>query len=384
VPIFRLAPPPAVGLRLEGDRPLSVKSILDEPDDRQRVLEQAPIGVMLFSSHEGEIVYANPAAVRITGQPLEGPAPMRAHPELHGLRYPDGRPIPVEDLPSWRALRGQVVTGFEMIVTRPDRTPVPISVSASPLREGGRIHGAVAYVEDISDRKELDRLREEHLAVVAHDLRNPIQALLLAVGNLMSRQEEGVARASVSQLQAMQRSLDRLSKLIRHLSDAALIGSGRMALDLHPLALPGVIAALVESIRPALGEHPISIQVQGEPPPILGDPLRIEQIAANLLENAGKHSPPGSAITVGLRCEDGGVLLTVTDQGPGVAPEDLPWLFDRFYQAKRAREKKSGLGLGLYITRGLVEAHRGRVWVDSVPGKGSTFNVWLPAAASSR
>jgi len=345
------------------------------------VLEQAPIGVLLFSSHDGEIVYANPAALRIIGQPLEGPAPMRAHPDLYGLRYHDGGPIPAEELPSWKALHGQVVTGFEMLVVRPDRMPVAISVSASPLRQGDSINGAVAYIEDISDRKELDRLREEHLAVVAHDLRNPIQALLLGVGSLMAHQEGGVTRASVAQLQGMRRAIDRLSGMIQHLSDAALIGSGRVTLDLRPLALPAAIAALVESMRPTLGEHPVNIEVRGKPPPILGDRLRIDQIAANLLENACKYSPLGAPITVEIRCaDDGGAWLAVTDQGPGVAPEDLPLLFDRFYQAKRAREQKTGLGLGLYITRGLVEAHGGRIRVDSVPGKGSTFQVWLPPA----
>jgi signal transduction histidine kinase len=113
---------------------------------------------------------------------------------------------------------------------------------------------------------------------------------------------------------------------------------------------------------------------------VLADPARFDQIFTNLLENAAKYSAPASAIRVVIEGADHGVTVTVEDRGPGIAAVELPRLFDRFYQAPRARAQKSGLGLGLYIVKGLVDAQGGRIWVESEPGEGSRFHVWLPAA----
>jgi signal transduction histidine kinase len=113
---------------------------------------------------------------------------------------------------------------------------------------------------------------------------------------------------------------------------------------------------------------------------VLADPDRLERILMNLLTNALKYSAPGTPVTVALARRDGQVVTAVSDQGPGIPPDELPHLFERYYRARETRERKEGLGLGLYITKGLVEAHGGRLWVESQVGKGSTFSFSLPAA----
>lgn len=122
------------------------------------------------------------------------------------------------------------------------------------------------------------------------------------------------------------------------------------------------------------------VVVNGEPPAVSADPLRLEQVVTNLLENAAKYSDAGTPIRIIIEPSGRGATLSVEDRGPGISPEELPRLFDRYFQTQRARTKRRGLGLGLFITKGLVEAHGGAITVDSVPGAGSTFRVWLPAA----
>lgn len=139
----------------------------------------------------------------------------------------------------------------------------------------------------------------------------------------------------------------------------------------------------MDRIGPTLGPHRVDIRVEASPPPVHVDPTRLDQILTNLVENAAKYSGEGMPISIRIRREDAGVGLAVEDRGPGIPPEELPKLFDRFYQAKRARERKSGLGLGLYITKGLVEAHGGRIRVESEVGRGSVFSVWLPASSGA-
>ena len=116
---------------------------------------------------------------------------------------------------------------------------------------------------------------------------------------------------------------------------------------------------------------------------VLVDPARFDQVLINLIENAAKYSPQGTPIQVTIEGAQGGAVVTVEDRGAGIAADDLPRLFDRFYQAPRARSHNSGLGLGLYIAKGLVECHGGRIWVDSRPGQGSRFHVWMPAGGET-
>jgi signal transduction histidine kinase len=233
-----------------------------------------------------------------------------------------------------------------------------------------------------TSHQHVERLREEFAAVVAHDLRSPIQAILLHLEVMLDEAQGETAAIPVERLHRLEQTARRLGQMVSDLLDATRIEAVRLRVSAQPLRLSDALCAIVERIRPTLGAHPVEVRADGSPV-VMVDPARLEQIATNLLENAAKYSAPGSPIRIHIGPSRGGGTLAIEDAGQGIAADELPRLFDRFYQAKRARKMKSGLGLGLYIVKGLVEAHGGRIAVESEVGRGSTFTIWLPAASGA-
>jgi PAS domain S-box-containing protein len=342
----------------------------------QAVVEHAPYGLAYFPADpEGE-PFGNPAAIRMLGHITRADNPDRTY----ELKDTAGRRMRAEELPVHRALREGAVINVEAVIERRDGARFHGQISAAPVQSSSGVKlGAVVVYHDISARKELERVREEFAAVVAHDLRTPIQSVLMQIELLLSQATGGASTVPVATLQTMKRNGYRLERLTRDLLEASRIDAHHVVLDRRRVDLPELVSALVSQIQSALGTHAISVEIAGDPPLISADPLRIEQILTNLLENSSKYSSEGAPIRLIVAGENDGATLSIEDRGPGIAPEELPRLFDRYYQTSKARGGKSGVGLGLYITRGLVEAHGGRITVESTPGAGSTFRIWLPA-----
>jgi PAS domain S-box-containing protein len=343
----------------------------------ETVVQQAPNGIVYFPAHPDGDVLGNPAADRMLGRLTRGDDPTRTY----SLKHPDGRPFAVDDLPSLRALREEAVINVEVVIERDDGRVTPALVSAAPLRsESGVKLGAVVIFQDITALKQLQHLRQDFMALVAHDLRTPLQSVLLHLETIIQRAVGGAASVPLSALQVMKRNSQRIDRLVRDLLDASQVDSRGIHLDLVRVSLPQLASSIVSQVAGALGTHTAVVAVTGDPPAVLADPIRLEQVVTNLLENAAKYSKAGTHIRILIEPAGRGAALTVEDHGPGIAPEELPRLFDRYFQTQRARAKRRGLGLGLFIAKGLVEAHGGTISVASVPGTGSTFRIWLPAA----
>jgi signal transduction histidine kinase len=233
-------------------------------------------------------------------------------------------------------------------------------------------------------QRRLASLHDELSAVIAHDMRSPISSMLLQIDLLMERGDSAPEQLFVptAAIERLRRAAQRLSRMAEDLLDASRIELGRIALERRSVSLRDAVGSLVAQLEPTFAGRTVAIDAQPDAPTVFADPLRLDEIVTNLLENAAKYSQPGKPITVQIQRDGGGSTITVTDEGTGITSDELPKLFDRFFQAKRLRSKKAGLGLGLYITKGLVEAHGGRIWVDSVPGQGSQFHVWLPSEAN--
>ena len=228
--------------------------------------------------------------------------------------------------------------------------------------------------------KELDKLKGDFVNAVSHDLRTPLTSILGYAefledeigGALTAQQQEFVSQIA--------KSTKRLEGMVNDLLDFARLDAGTFRLHCEDADLVGRVRDLVDSLRPQAEEHGLTLQLELPRGPLMRvlDPQRIDRVLANLIGNALKFTPEGGRIVVSLAEDGEGLLCEVADTGIGIAPEDLPKLFQRFSQLEAGARMKSGTGLGLSISKAQVEAHGGRIGVRSVPGKGSTFWFRLP------
>jgi PAS domain S-box-containing protein len=226
--------------------------------------------------------------------------------------------------------------------------------------------------------KDLEQLRSAVAAAVVHDFRSPLHAILLQLELLATRIGEDASAQSV--VDSIRWDVTRLVRLTTDMLDATRVAIEDVPLMREVVDLGAIVARIADGMRPRLAPHPVELRVRPVPP-VSVDPARIEQIVQNLLDNAAKYSPEHAPIGIDIEPHAGGACIRVTDRGSGIAPNDLPRLFDRFFQTHTARELGKGFGLGLFIAKGLVLAHGGRIDVESELGRGSEFRVWFPGTA---
>jgi signal transduction histidine kinase len=350
-----------------------------ERDVYRSIMEHAPVG-LAFSSPDGDFQLINAALRRWGERGGRLPARVRDVPEHLDLHWPDGRKVTPEEYEQLNREAGQ--NGFEAEARGPGAKSAWCWLSFAPVRaEGDECPlGTVAIVRDISAEHAIRQLREETVAVIAHDLRNPITAMRLSLESaLRSRDDqEECVRVPAAALERCVRNAKRLGEMVAELLDAAQVELGKLPLEREEVDLGKFVAELVSDLLPSLRGHEVGVDIAPVPIAAFIDRRRIAQVVTNLLDNASKYARPGTPIRVTLREDDGAALLSVADRGAGISPDALPKLFDRFFQAHRARQQSGGLGLGLYITKGIVDAHGGELTVESVPDVGSTFHVRLP------
>ncbi|MGK4008301.1 PAS domain S-box protein [Sorangium sp. So ce1036] len=356
-------------VRAEEERERLLAQLGAERRTLQAVFDHAPVPLVLIERNGAERVIANLHAIELA----EG-TPERS--QFAGrVRRPDGTPVALDELPSSRALRGETISDEEHVITRTDGSCRTILIAAAPLRDGaGAIVGALVAAKDISPLKELERRREEWTSVVAHDLRQPISTIVLKA-SVLARQPQCSDKAGHILASAMQ-----INRMITDLLDASRLESRRLELTRVEVDLPALARATVERAADATRGHRVDVEVLGEVPPLTADPGRLEQVLTNLLSNAARYGTPGAPIRIAVGRRGGEVLVAVENEGKDIAPEELPTLFARYYRTREAKAGSAvGVGLGLYIVRGLIEAHGGRVWAESASGK-TTFQFTLPLA----
>jgi signal transduction histidine kinase len=225
------------------------------------------------------------------------------------------------------------------------------------------------------------QLRDQVMGVVAHDLRNPLSTILTQVW-AMERHGPEPERRSLKPLEVIQRAAKRMNRLIQDLLDVARMEAGQLTIERARLSAVELITEAVDMQKPLASSSSIELRVEvdADVPDVLGDRDRLLQVFENLIGNAIKFTKTGGRITAGAASRDDEVVFWVADTGCGIASENLPRVFDRFWQATRAGRK--GAGLGLPITQGIVEAHGGRIWVESEFGRGSTFFFTIPKVSA--
>ncbi|MCL5264820.1 MAG: ATP-binding protein [Chloroflexi bacterium] len=344
-----------------------------------RTLSASMQDALFVADVRGNVVDVNPAALSMMGfeSKEEALRPIRELWELLQLRDPSGRRLTIEECALTRALAGETFINIETIARTLDGRDIIVSESGAPVRDRrGNIIAAAVVDRDITATKQREQLREEFISVVAHDLRAPI-TVISGYADLLLRQDLRLPEQATRSLQNIKTGARRLATMVSDLLDASRIETKRLILAKEEIHLPDLVDDVVERLREMLGNHPLRVAARDPVPPLQADPSRVEQILTNLLTNAAKYSPEGTEILVDIELRQQDVVVSVIDRGYGIAPEDLPHIFDRYYRARLARPRE-GLGLGLYITKGLVEAHGGRIWAESELGKGSKFSFTLP------
>jgi signal transduction histidine kinase len=326
----------------------------------------------VFIAPSGQILRRNQAAEAFTATYLpQGKAGV-----VPCLPY-TSTPIPLEDLPAFRAFSGCAVANFAHDLLLPDERRVPLMVHAAPVTVGDEIVAAVITYQDISAFREIDHAKDEFLAVLSHELQTPLTSMLGFTELALEQDTLEMYRRAVP---IIQRNAKRQARLVNELLDMSRLLQG--CLDCRPAAtdLGHLAMTMVEQMLPGADVAGVTLAMQPAHValPVHADAKRLLTCIEHLLGNSIKFTPPGGRVTVTCHAEDGHALLTVADTGRGIDPAHLGLLFRPFQQVDRD-EAAGGLGLGLAVVRGYVEWHGGTVWAASPgPGQGSTFILRLP------
>jgi len=246
-----------------------------------------------------------------------------------------------------------------------------------------RLHWGSALRESeahVAAEREAQCLKEEFLALISHEFRTPLTSIM---GHIEALGEAGLNGTIGWRLGVVNRNAQRLLRLVDDVLLLTRSDSGQLQLRRSDLDLAELIRQCVEEAAPQAGDKQVALNVAlQEVPPVHGDPARIGQLLTNLVSNAIKFTPAGGSVRLALEVGGPAVLVSVADSGPGIPADEQPRLFERFYRSQSSESAgEPGNGLGLAIAKAIVEAHSGRIWVDSAPGRGATFRFELPGAA---
>lgn len=336
---------------------------------------------VLMVSH-GRVAHTNRAFARLVGRPREvlvGSPITQVHEALAGALADATMLAPqVIALQGGETLRDQVRFVFpERLIC--ERTVAPV------LDRTDRVLGHVVIYRDVTKEAEAAAAKDEFVSIVSHELRTPLTSIKTSL-DLLQRGAAGDVPEDMAELvDVALRNLERLIRLVNDLLDLSRIQSGRIVAELTPVSATEAAARAHEAVRAFADDRGVTLQSEFHQRPIavMGDADRLEQVFVNLLANAVKFSPPGGVVGLTGRIEGDAALFEVSDQGPGIPADQLETIFDRFSQLEMAATRShGGAGLGLPISRGIVEHLGGALWAESAPGKGSHFYVRLPLATN--
>jgi PAS domain S-box-containing protein len=360
---------------------------------RYHLLSERARDIMLFIRPDGQIVEANAAAIVAYGYE-------RATLLTKNIRDLCD-PLTAADFASQLAQVDSPGRLFTTIQRRNNGSTFPVEVSLSGAAIGGE-HLLLSIIRDITERRQAEleriellerehaaraaaeaavRIRDTFLSTAAHELKTPLTVLLGNIQLLQRRQHQAatLAERDGRLLGVVGEQAARLNRLIGVMLDISRLQTGQLTILRTPLDIGALVRRVADDVRPTLQQHTLTCKLPGTPLMIAGDELRLEQVLQNLLSNAMKYSPRGGPITVQVEQQGEAVCIAVADQGIGIPQENLPKLFERFYRADNVDPQQiSGMGIGLYVVRAIIELHGGQVGVVSPEEGGSIFTVYLP------
>ncbi|GGH16903.1 hypothetical protein GCM10011586_39070 [Silvibacterium dinghuense] len=351
---------------------------------RESILESVGDGIYGLDM-EGRIVFVNRAGAQLLGFTPEEMQGQPIHRLIHHSRA-DGMPYPESQCPVLATLhRAGPVRVRGDVFWKKDGMSIPVEYVACPLTHDGRTTGAVVAFQDVTERRQLDRMKDEFISTVSHELRTPLTSLRAALGLLSSGALAERPDRAEQMLDLAISNCNRLVFLVNDILDFERIGAGRLHLDCAEISAEELLREAVQRQAASASRAGLRFRVDAEPVRLWVDGGRIQQALSRLLANAIKFSPPNTEIAVRAQAvNEKEALIEVRDHGRGIPPEMLDSIFDRFRQGDASDSRASGgTGLGLALCRGLVNLHGGRIWAESTVGLGSSFFLTLPRAVSA-
>jgi signal transduction histidine kinase len=300
-----------------------------------------------------------------------------------------------------QALNNKVVTNQELTIGESSETvPITLNISAAPLHDASGIAkrpiGVVAVLNDVTSIKQVERLKDDFVSVVSHELRTPLTAIKGYTQHLVRRVERRLRKArtvpenstlvnelpesyDLHSLNIVQSQTEHLERLVNDLLDLSQVQWGKLNLHYETFYLADVLAESVRSAQASAELHTVYLDIQAQGTTIMADRMRVEQVIGNILDNAIKYSPHGGKVTVRLENRDKEYLMSIIDEGIGVSAEQFDHIFERFYRVHNTSiQQYSGIGLGLYVAKAIINGHGGQIWFTNNQSNGSTFHFTLP------
>ncbi|MBV9228381.1 MAG: PAS domain S-box protein [Chloroflexi bacterium] len=351
------------------------------------VKEQGRLSAIFQHSAEGiltvdnalRIIDFNPAMERLTGW-RESEVLGRFYFEVLRPKDRQGNDLGLNDSPILQAFAGQTVVNREMVISARDGQHFDASITASCVRSvWGEPMNGILNVRDMTREREQEEQRSTFISVISHELQTPIAIIKGYASTLARTDVQFDSEAVRSRLVAIEEEADRLNKLVGNLLYASRIQAGGLQMDIAPLDLVPLVEGVVRRLKARSPDVSVKLVLPSNLPTVMADRERIEEVLQNLLDNAIKYSPRQRAITVNCHATGEEVIVSVSDAGMGISLRDQEQIFKRFHRVGSPMSQSTpGAGLGLYICRAIVEAHGGRIWVESTLHEGSTFSFSLP------
>lgn len=350
-------------------------------NEKQRLstlLDSAADAILIINA-DNTIAQCNQAFIRLYGCKTEDEIVGRDHTDI--MKFAErtkGITLEVAEAGGW-PLNAEATLYVEGDLVLPSSMPLPVGVRYAPaINDNGGLINIIATIRDISHFREAEELKSTFVSVISHELRTPVALIKGYVGTL--RREDVIWDRQIVEdsLEIIEEEADRLTELIENLLDASRLQAGGMSVNRSDVNIKTLITSIVEKQKIQLDTHHISIEMPDDLPVVLADEDRIFQVIDNLLSNAVKYSPTGGRIVISASKRPSEIIVCVQDEGQGIAPQDVPFVFDRFYRSKDASRNTKGAGLGLYLTSAIVESHGGKIWIDTNFETGAKVCFSLP------
>lgn len=346
---------------------------------RESILDSVGDGIYGLDL-QGRILFVNRAGAAIMGYTPEEVQGQQMHTLLHHSRA-DGSPYPASECPILTAReRSTAMRVLDEVFWRKDGSSIPVEYVACPMLNEDRVTGIVVAFQDVTERRRLDRMKDEFISTVSHELRTPLTSLRAALGLVAGGALEKRPEKMAQMLDVAIGNTDRLVRLVNDILDFERIGSGSLLLNRADCSAIDLLRRATDLQQASAAKSGIHFRIDAEPVNLWVDGDRVLQTLTNLISNAVKFSPSGSEVR--LRAQSLSAteaLIEVQDHGRGIPAEKLEIIFERFQQADASDSRsRGGTGLGLAICRSIVRQHGGRIWAESTPGKGSKFFLTLP------